>query len=529
MKWADRFSSIGGRLALGFGGLLALMCVIAVTSGWSLLATGAQVRQIVEVNDRRVSNARDILDDIDAMTAAVRSIALFTEMDALKAESAKLDAAQRQYDEASRNLNASLMDAPGDERALAAEIDALGHDGQSLVRTIAKQGLTGANIEVTASLTQVLPPVETAWRTKVGALVQLLSLRNADVAATATKRTREAAIGCGVLAMVATMGGTLFAWLIARGIQRPIADAVRVAERIAAGSLNSPVDVVGASEVRRLLSAIGAMQTRLRELVSAIIEAAGGLQIASAEVAAGNLDLSHRTEHVAAKLQQAASAVERLSSDVRKGVDASAQASELASQSADIAASGGLAVEKVVSTMTRISASSKRVADIISVIDGLAFQTNVLALNAAVEAARAGDLGRGFAVVAGEVRALAGRSASAAKEIGELIKSSLHNVDEGASYVREAGATMERIVVEARHVSDIIGEISDAARHQSARVDEISAATTEVDQATQRNAALVEQSAAAADSVREQATRLARLVCVFDLGSTVDAQGPNVH
>ena len=524
MTWNNRFSRIGARLALGFGGLLALMCVIAATSGWSLLATGAQVRQIVEVNDRRVSQARDQLDAIDAMTAAVRSIALFTDMDALKSENAKLEAAQRRYDEAAHALEASLADAPDDERALAAEIARLGRDGESMVRSIAKQGLAGANIDVTTALTQTLPPVEATWRAKVGALVELLSRRNAEMSTAATQRTHDATLACGALAVIATVVGGFFAWVIARGIQRPLADAVRVAERIAAGVLDSPIEsggAGGASEIRRLLGAVGAMQARLRDLVSAILEAAGSLQVASAEVAAGNADLSRRTEHVAARLQEAASAVERLSTDVRHGVDASAKASELAREAAQIAATGGEVVDKVVSTMTRISTSSQRMADIIGVIDGIAFQTNVLALNAAVEAARAGDLGRGFAVVAGEVRLLAGRSASAAKEIGELIEASMRHIDEGATLVRDAGGAMGRIVVGARHVSDIIGEVSTAARHQSARVDEISVAASEVDQATQQNAALVEQSAAAADSLRDQADRLAQLVSAFELGDRV--------
>jgi methyl-accepting chemotaxis protein len=523
MAWKDRFSSIGARLVLGFGGLLALMCIIAATSGWSLLATGEQVRQIVEINDRRVSQARDQLDAIDAMTAAVRSIALFTDIDALKAENAKLESARRRYDEASAALETSLAGAPADARALAADIARMGHEGEAMVSVIAKQGLAGANIDVTAALTQTLPPVETAWRSKVGELIELLSRRNLEMSTSATSRTHDAALACGVLAAVSTLAGTVFAWLTVSGIRRPLDDAVRVAERIAAGSLDSPVHPAGASEIRRLLGALGEMQSRLRDLVWAILDAASNLQIASAEVAAGNADLSRRTEHAAARLQGASSAAERLSSDVRHGVDASSKASELAREAAEIAATGGQVVDKVVSTMSRISASSKRMADIIGVIDAIAFQTNVLALNAAVEAARAGDLGRGFAVVASEVRSLAGRSASAAREIGELIESSLGNVDEGATLVREAGGAMGRIVVGARHVSELIGEVSETARQQSARVDEISLATIEIDKATQQNAALVEQSAAAADSLREQADRLAHLVTAFELGGRTAA------
>ena len=393
-----------------------------------------------------------------------------------------------------------------------------------MVGTIAKQGLAGANIDVTAALTQTLPPVETAWRAKVGELVELLSRRNLEMSTAATARTHDATLACGLLAAVSTLAGALFAWMTVRGIRQPLEDAVRVAERIAAGSLDSPVDPAGASEIRRLLGALGEMQSRLRDLVWAILDAASNLQVASAEVAAGNADLSRRTEHAAARLQGAASAAERLSSDVRHGVDASSKASELAREAAGIAADGGQVVDKVVSTMSRISTSSRRMADIIGVIDGIAFQTNVLALNAAVEAARAGDLGRGFAVVASEVRSLAGRSASAAREIGALIETSLNNVDEGATLVREAGDSMGRIVIGARHVSELIGEVSETARQQSARVDEISLATTEIDQATQQNAALVEQSAAAADSLREQADRLAQLVAAFELGGRTAAE-----
>jgi methyl-accepting chemotaxis protein len=308
------------------------------------------------------------------------------------------------------------------------------------------------------------------------------------------------------------------AWLTLRAVAKPLERAVKVAERIAEGDLGSTVDVgTRQDEIGRLMQAVASMQDRLRALVGEIRQTADSIQVASAEVATGNTDLSQRTEQAASNLQQTASSMEQLTGTVRQSADAASQANQLAASAAEVAQRGGQVVAQVVTTMDAINASSKKISDIIGVIDGIAFQTNILALNAAVEAARAGEQGRGFAVVAGEVRSLAQRSAEAAREIKSLIGNSVDKVETGSRLVTDAGATMNEIVASVQRVTDIIGEITAASAEQSQGLGTINGAVTQLDQMTQQNAALVEESAAAAESLREQAGRLAGLVGMFRL------------
>ncbi len=300
-------------------------------------------------------------------------------------------------------------------------------------------------------------------------------------------------------------------------ITQPIAYAVSAAERIAGGDLSRPINVQGNDETAALLSSLQRMQDSLRGVVGRVHESSQNIQLASSEVATGNADLSSRTEQTASNLQQAASSLEQLTGTVGSTADSARAASQLASSAADVAQRGGSVVSQVVSTMDEIHAASKKIADIIAVIDGIAFQTNILALNAAVEAARAGEQGRGFAVVAGEVRSLAQRSAEAAREIKSLIQASVQKVDNGSRLVADAGTTMTEIVSSVQRVRDIIGEISAAASEQSSGIGEVNGAVTDLDRMTQQNAALVEQSAAAAESLKDQAHRLAQVVGTFRL------------
>ncbi|MBZ8138527.1 hypothetical protein CLD22_01270 [Rubrivivax gelatinosus] len=329
-------------------------------------------------------------------------------------------------------------------------------------------------------------------------------------------RTVNVLVGSSVFALLL---GAWMAWRLTASIVRPVVEAERAAEAIAAMDLSGqarsdyPNDEIG-----RLLRAIDAMRDALRRTVQQVRGAADGIATASSQIATGNQDLSQRTEHTASNLQQTASAMEELTSTVKSSADAAAQANQLAGSAADVARRGGQVVGQVVTTMGEISASSHRIADIIGTIDGIAFQTNILALNAAVEAARAGEQGRGFAVVAGEVRLLAQRSAEAAREIKGLIGSSVDKVESGSKLVADAGSTMQEIVASVQRVSDIIGEITAASHEQSQGINQVNGSVGELDQMTQQNAALVEEATAAAGSLRSQAGQLAELVATFRLG-----------
>jgi methyl-accepting chemotaxis protein len=306
-------------------------------------------------------------------------------------------------------------------------------------------------------------------------------------------------------------------WLTLQSVCKPLDRAVAVARRIAKGDLSQPIVVTGEDETANLLRALQAMQSSLSKVVGEVRNSADSIKMASTEVANGNQDLSHRTEQTASNLQRTASSMSALTGTVQHSAASAKQADQLATSAAEVAALGGSVVSQVVSTMDEINQSSKKIADIISVIDGIAFQTNILALNAAVEAARAGEQGRGFAVVAGEVRSLASRSAEAAKEIKSLIGASVDRVEAGSKLVSAAGKTMSDIVGSVQRVTDIIGAITAAAAEQSDGIGQVNSTVGELDQMTQQNAALVEQSAAAAESLKEQAHKLSKVVGTFRL------------
>jgi len=329
-------------------------------------------------------------------------------------------------------------------------------------------------------------------------------------------------LGAGLAtAVICLLGLTIVAVLTARSLLRPMRQVEQSMRHIAAGDLAAPVPPPRRDEVGRMITALVDMRQRLQILVGDVRRSTESITTASTEIAAGSQDLSTRTEQAASSLQQTASSMEQLTGTVRQSADSAREANRLATSAATVAERGGQVVSEVVTTMNAISKSSKKIADIIGVIDGIAFQTNVLALNAAVEAARAGEQGRGFAVVASEVRSLAQRSASAAKEIKALIDTSVDNVESGSKRVADAGATMSEIVTSVRRVGEIVGEITASAAQQSDGIGQVNGAVTQLDQMTQQNAALVEQSAAAAESLKQQAGQLARMVATFKL-----EQGP---
>jgi methyl-accepting chemotaxis protein len=328
------------------------------------------------------------------------------------------------------------------------------------------------------------------------------------------------------LGIVAILLGATLAVLLTRSIARPLASALTAANEFADGNLTHEVTVEGKDEPALLLHAMERMRSNLSIVVANVRQGSESVATASAEIAQGNNDLSARTEQQASALEETAASMEELGSTVKQNADSARQANQLAMSASTVAMQGGEAVGQVVETMKGINASSRKISDIISVIDGIAFQTNILALNAAVEAARAGEQGRGFAVVASEVRALAGRSAEAAKEIKNLINASVERVEQGTFLVDRAGTTMAEVVSSIRRVTDIMGEISAASSEQSAGVSQVGEAVTQMDQATQQNAALVEQMAAAASSLQTQAQDLVQVVDAFQIvagGQLLDA------
>ena len=322
-----------------------------------------------------------------------------------------------------------------------------------------------------------------------------------------------------VLSAAALALGVLLGWLITRSITRPISYAVKIAGAVADGNLTQRIEIGAKDETGELLGALQTMVDRLRGVVADVRTGVESVSSASSQIATGNHDLSARTEQTASNLQQTAASMEELTATVSQSADTARQASQLASTAVQAADRGCDVVQQVVSSMQQITESSNKISDIIGVIDGIAFQTNILALNAAVEAARAGEQGRGFAVVASEVRSLAGRSAEAAKEIKRLISTSVETVGAGSKQVAQAGKSMEEIVASVRRVTDLIGEISASSTEQRDGIHQVNQAVASLDQMTQQNAALVEESAATAGSMQAQAARLSEVMSVFNVGT----------
>jgi methyl-accepting chemotaxis protein len=513
-------SSVAGRLLFGFTVLLAMLVAMASLGLWQVRTLGERIQTMVETTNLRAELAHGMLDAINEMAIQVRTATLLTDVKQIDIEAARVKQARDRYLVLERQLQGtleySLALQPG-ERELMAQIAAAGAATLPLVLQATTEGQDGATVEATLTLMTRVKPAEQVWRNKVAELIALEKGANDAAAAPALAGQRTAVGLMAALVPLAVALGVLLAWRTVRSITRPIAQATLAAERIAGGDLCSTVEAGGDDEIGRLLQAVATMQAQLRRLVGDIRAAADSIQSASGEVASGNQDLSVRTEQAASSLQMTASSVEQLAGTVTESAGAAREASTLAADAARVAARGGSTMADVVATMGAISGSSKQIADITGVIDGIAFQTNILALNAAVEAARAGEQGRGFAVVASEVRSLAQRSAEAAKEIKALIAHSTQRVDDGARLVGDAGATVGRIVDGVQQVSAIIDRIAASAAEQGGGIGQVHVAVGQLDRMIQQNAALVEQSAAAAQSLNDQATRLNRMVGAFQV------------
>ena len=511
--------SVAQRLAFGFGTLVALSLLGSGISAWQAQVIAAKVERVVEVNNAMSDAVAHLRNSMDEMAIQARSIALMTEMKSITAEVDKLKAAKDRYVADEKTLQA-LAAGPGatdDQRATVKEIAALAAATIPMIQDAGQQGADGNNVEAALALTNRILPQETKWRGQLQSLQK--SIAAANLAAAASAKTAGATLIAilGAFALAAIGVGSLVGWRLIASVKGPLERAKSFAQRVAEGDLSAHVQSDRDDELGQLLQALAMMQAKLRALVGHIRATAESIGTASKEVAVGNQDLSERTEQTAGNLQDAASAMTQLTGTVRQSADAAAQANQLATSATDVARRGAQAVSTVVATMDEINASSKKISDIIGVIDGIAFQTNILALNAAVEAARAGEQGRGFAVVASEVRSLAQRSAGAAKEIKSLIGASVERVETGARQVTDAGATMREIQSSVERVTAIISEISSAAAEQSSGIGQVSGSVQHLETMTQQNAALVEQSAAAAESLRDQADSLNTLVHTFRL------------
>ena len=429
-----------------------------------------------------------------------------------KLTSARSEVVRKRLDELADNERTKL---------LFADIDAAGAKFRDVRNDLVKRKTAGEKVSG-ADIQKLLRPAADAYGQAVDQLA-LYQKQRVDEAREAASKSERA--GITMLAGGTLLGALLSigcAWALARSIIGPLAQASRLASRVAAGDLSAALVVdLRRDEVQTLVADLSTMQGRLAHLVSSVQTVSDSIGHSSAEIATGNMDLSSRTEQTASNLQQTASSMEELTATVRQSATAARHAGELANSACAVASKGGDVVSKVVATMDDIAASSTKIADIIGVIDGIAFQTNILALNAAVEAARAGEQGRGFAVVASEVRSLAQRSAAAAKEIKGLIGASVEKVASGSRMVHEAGTTMTDIVSSVRRVSDMIGEISTAANEQSDGIGQVNQAVSQLDQMTQQNAALVEESAAATEGLKQQTVKLASVIGTFKLGAVV--------
>ena len=506
---------ISTRLTLGFGLVLALMLVIVAVSFARLL----QMQSALEATTRFERNA-NLADKWTQKTElnVTRTLAI--------AKAAGLPDVEAYFGPLMKQTTAEISDIQNEfeagekserGRALLAAI-AEKRKVYLAARTELQDNLKAADqVAVEATLKQKLVPASEGYL----ALMAELNRHEQDQAARRSAEVR-ADVQTAVWVLAGLVAASLAvavagAVLITRSVTRPLKEAVAAAQVIAANDLSHPLDSSRRDELGDLLRALGRMQAALRHMVGQVRVSTDSISNASAEIATGNQDLSSRTEQTAANLQQAASSMEQLTGTVKQSADSARQANQLAASAAEVAARGGNVVSRVVATMDDINASSKKIADIIGVIDGIAFQTNILALNAAVEAARAGEQGRGFAVVAGEVRSLAQRSAEAAKEIKALIGASVDKVESGSKLVADAGQTMQEIVGSVQRVTDIIGEITAAASEQSDGIGQVNTSVTQLDKMTQQNAALVEESAAAAESLKDQAQKLAAVVGTFRL------------
>ncbi|WP_313312231.1 methyl-accepting chemotaxis protein [Pulveribacter sp.] len=501
--------------------VVALVAVVGA-AGYRSATSQAEADAVTQETTRRVQMATQWMALTELNATRTLALVLSSEMAVEQAFQADLVATSEritQMQKALQELPLSPATRQQMERVASARV------AMTQLRAEARKLRDESDYDAASKL--ALQSLVPAVKSYLGTLQQLVQLfeqeareRHAEMSGARMATVKMAGAAVAVLLLAIIVG----AYFLIRSIQQPLAQANQVAARIAQGDLRAQA-LEGAGrddEFGELLASLAAMRGSLAGTVQQVRRSTDSIATASAQIAAGNQDLSARTESTSSNLQQTAAAMEEFTSTLQQSAGSASQASQLAGAAREVALRGGTVVTEVVATMEEIQGSSRKIADIIQVIDSIAFQTNILALNAAVEAARAGEQGRGFAVVAGEVRSLAGRSAEAAREIKALIGSSVDRVEDGSRLVQQAGSTMGEIVQSVQRVADMIGEVTAASAEQSSGVAQVNQAVGQLDQMTQQNAALVEESAAAAQSLREQAQQLAQLVATFQ----VDDAGP---
>ena len=504
---------IGTRLGLGFGMVLMLLLILALASLSRMADIHANLDKVINGNNAIIKELNDMRQSVMRTAVGVRNISVMTNEDDVKTEVKQINAANAEYKDSAAALDALIKDTQG--KSLLTNIEsrrtATAPEIAKAIDLSLRQG------DVVPFLLSNVVPRQNAW---LQAMEEMIAYQDQLAQATSTETARvydKALLLTLVLTAAALLAGGVIAWYVTRSITAPLRGAVNVARRVASGDLTTRVVVSSTDETGQLLDALKNMNESLVRIVGEVRTGTDSITTASSEIASGNMDLSSRTEDQASSLEMTASSMEELTSTVKHNAENASQANRLATTASEVAVKGGAVVSEVVQTMGSINESAKKIVDIIGVIDGIAFQTNILALNAAVEAARAGEQGRGFAVVAAEVRNLAQRSAAAAKEIKTLISDSVEKVDAGSKLVDQAGTTMDEVVSSVRHVTDIISEIAAASREQTSGIEQINQAIIQMDNVTQQNAALVEQAAAAASSLQDQARNLSMVVSVFKL------------
>ena len=512
--------NIGTRLFFAFLVMLVLLGLVSAVS-WRLLDKQKnQIFEITEVFDVKIALSHRMQTSLNIAFRAANNYIIFKDAESRNKGKEIIADSRKAIDEVIDELGKFMQG----EKEKAAYDSILEHRkiARPQLKAVIQLVDEGKEEEAIAALKIAQASVD-RWLVSAQDMVNLQK-QIADTYNEDTQTESKSALNLIVgLAIAAIAIGTVLGLFITRSVTRPIREAIKITETVASGDLRGVIEVHSQDETGQLMQALKVMNDSLINIVRQVRNCTDAISVGASEITAGNIDLSSRTEQQAGSLEETASSMEELTGTVRQNADNARQANQLANTASDTATRGGTVVNQVVDTMGSINASAKKIVDIIGVIDGIAFQTNILALNAAVEAARAGEQGRGFAVVASEVRNLAQRSAAAAKEIKTLIGDSVEQVGIGAKLVDQAGATMMEVVDSVKRVTDVVSEISAASQEQTEGIDQINIAIAQMDQVTQQNTALVEEAASAAESLQQQANVLVEAVSIFKLTGDADA------